>query len=725
MDDSTVIELEHISMKYRTASEKLLTLKEYAVAAAKRKLKYQDFWVFRDVNLSIQKGDIIGIIGRNGAGKSTLLKIIAGVLEPTKGQVLVKGNIVPMLELGSGFDIDLTGRENIFLNGAILGYSEQFLKEKYDEIVEFSELGSFIENSIRSYSSGMLMRLAFSIATVVNPEVLIVDEILAVGDEAFQQKSKRRMLSLMSGGTTVLFVSHSLGQVRELCNKVAWLEDGKLRMYGDTKTVCDAYHESNDLDSVMNMEESGLYENHMDRSARDVLYVYGRREYNYYWRVGIGKEQLLSCGISSGEIWHENITDNLADQFSVFIFIECMRSQRIEAFIKLVKTRNKKVVFDVTERDDRQLELIEACKRYVDSVLLADETLGSLFGGTINRFILPYMANDRIAQLAMREKYERDVMPGMKLGDFDSEEMKLRYKQACVRRQEHINIGYRILCLTQSSAEDKSKMTDTVIRLDKIHHPDHQWDIRSIYDDYDNEYDTLPGLIASYDLITFPHTGGSYNGAEERFKVVAGLTGVPVAYLIDGTDRFAYEISHDCEKKETTRLAIHLGYHLGNFIKNLCGKRYAFLINLDDHNMPDSISELMVRLCSRGDDVVILDGGDRNISSLYNNLIPIVNLKQKYITVHFDVMITVGWECFEYLRQYPYTKEKYNYIEEFCIDQYDPGDIRRFRISQAIYDSDCGVCIVSDKEEITGVYKQMYGIEVQPLSAVMHFDQND
>lgn len=169
------------------------------------------------------------------------MKVISGILKPTEGAVEVRGNIVPMLELGSGFDFDLTGRENIYLNGSILGYSRKFLDEKYDAIVDFSELGEFIEMPIRNYSSGMMMRLAFSIATVVNPEILIVDEILAVGDEAFQRKSRQRMLELMGGGTTVLFVSHSLDQVREMCDRVLWLDHGQVKMIGETKEVCDAY----------------------------------------------------------------------------------------------------------------------------------------------------------------------------------------------------------------------------------------------------------------------------------------------------------------------------------------------------------------------------------------------------------------------------------------------------------------------------------------------------
>ena len=219
----------------------MLSIKEYLVQLIKGKLRYHEFWALRDVSFEVNKGEVLGIVGNNGAGKSTLLKIISGILKPTEGSVQVFGNVVPMLELGSGFDFDLTGRENIFLNGAILGHSERFLKDKYDEIVAFSELGQFIDVPLRNYSSGMVMRLAFSVATVVNPDILIVDEILAVGDATFQAKSRARMMELMSGGTTVLFVSHSIEQIRGMCDKVIWLDHGHMKMIGDTKTVCDAY----------------------------------------------------------------------------------------------------------------------------------------------------------------------------------------------------------------------------------------------------------------------------------------------------------------------------------------------------------------------------------------------------------------------------------------------------------------------------------------------------
>lgn len=239
----TIVKLDDISLKFNIDNNRATSLKEFVVRWIKRDLKHGEFWALKHVSFEVEKGDVLGIIGHNGAGKSTLLKVISGIMKPTKGKVEAKGNIVPMLELGSGFDMELSGRENIFLNGAILGYTEKFLKEKYDEIVEFSELGEFIEVPIRTYSSGMLARLAFSVACVVEPEILIVDEILSVGDADFQEKSRKRMMELMAGGTTVFFVSHNLDQIKEMCNKVLWLEHGTTIMFGATREICERYEQ--------------------------------------------------------------------------------------------------------------------------------------------------------------------------------------------------------------------------------------------------------------------------------------------------------------------------------------------------------------------------------------------------------------------------------------------------------------------------------------------------
>ena len=239
-----MIEVKNVTMKFRMSDEPINSLKEIFTTAITGKLRFNEFLALDNVSFDLEKGKTLGLIGNNGAGKSTTLKLISGILKPTSGTIITRGNVVPMLELGAGFDLELTGKENIYLNGAILGYSKEYLTSKYDEIVEFAEIQDFIDMPIRNYSSGMMARLAFSIASVVHPEILIVDEILAVGDTAFQEKSFNRMKELMSGGATVLFVSHDLEKIEEMCDKVIWLNHGKVVEIGDPKELCDKYRET-------------------------------------------------------------------------------------------------------------------------------------------------------------------------------------------------------------------------------------------------------------------------------------------------------------------------------------------------------------------------------------------------------------------------------------------------------------------------------------------------
>lgn len=241
MPTTPMIEVSHVSMDFLLDRNSTTNLKEFILNKLHGQSRLERFHALQDVTFTVPKGSVVGLIGQNGAGKSTLLKIISGVYQPTSGHTAVHGQLVPMLELGSGFDAELTGQENILLNGAILGYSKEFLLAHQQEMIDYSELGDFIHMPLKTYSSGMMARLAFSIATVVQPDVLIVDEILAVGDERFQRKSRARMMELMSGGTTVLFVSHNLQQIRDMCSQVIWLEHGQLRAQGDTKSLCDAY----------------------------------------------------------------------------------------------------------------------------------------------------------------------------------------------------------------------------------------------------------------------------------------------------------------------------------------------------------------------------------------------------------------------------------------------------------------------------------------------------
>lgn len=235
------VEVKDVSILFNLNKEKVDNLKEYFVKFVTHKLMFTEFWALRDISFTVEKGERLGILGFNGAGKSTLLKTIAGVLKPTKGSVKVHGVIAPLIELGAGFDSNYSGKENIFLYGATMGYSRKYIQEKYDEIVEFSELKDFIDVPIKNYSSGMKARLGFAIATAVEPEVLILDEVLSVGDAKFRRKSEAKVTSMFDKGVTVLFVSHSTEQVRRLCDKAIILEKGKIIAQGEVNEICDLY----------------------------------------------------------------------------------------------------------------------------------------------------------------------------------------------------------------------------------------------------------------------------------------------------------------------------------------------------------------------------------------------------------------------------------------------------------------------------------------------------
>lgn len=241
-DAKVMIDVDHVTMAFNIASEQLNSLKEYAIALSRRELRFKEFLALDDVSFQVKQGDVFGILGTNGSGKSTILKIIAGVLEPTRGSCTVTGSIAPLIELGAGFDLELTARENIFLNGALLGYSKKFIEQHFEEIVDFAEVHDFLDMPMKNYSSGMVARIAFAIATVIVPDVLIVDEVLSVGDFMFQQKCERRIQSLIKEhGVTVLIVSHNNDQIERLCNKAVWIEKGHLRCIGDAREVCEVY----------------------------------------------------------------------------------------------------------------------------------------------------------------------------------------------------------------------------------------------------------------------------------------------------------------------------------------------------------------------------------------------------------------------------------------------------------------------------------------------------
>lgn len=239
-----VIIVDNVTMRFNMPKEKVDSMKEYLIRFAKRQLQFDEFIALSNVSLTIKKGEVVGLIGLNGSGKSTLLKIISGILKPSEGAATTIGSISPLIELGAGFDMDLTARENVFLNGSVLGYSKKTMEEKYDEIIDFAELRDFQDVAIKNYSSGMIARLGFSIATITRPEILIVDEILSVGDFLFQKKCENRIQEMMNGGTTVLIVSHTISQIERLCDRVVWLEKGHIKAIGATQEICDVYKNS-------------------------------------------------------------------------------------------------------------------------------------------------------------------------------------------------------------------------------------------------------------------------------------------------------------------------------------------------------------------------------------------------------------------------------------------------------------------------------------------------
>ena len=266
-----IIDVDHVSIRFNLANQKVNNLKEYTIKLLKHELMFQEFFALKDVNLHVKKGESWGLIGTNGSGKSTLLKTITGILKPYEGSVKVRGKIAPMIELGAGFDMELTARENIFLNGAVLGHSNAFMEEHFDDIVSFAGLGKFLDSPIKNFSSGMKARLGFAVATMVDPEILIVDEVLSVGDYQFRKKCNERMEEMLSGGTTLLYVSHNINSVKKLCDHAIWLDRGDVIMAGDAREVCDAY--STRQEQIVLIEKKEKEERKMQKSGNKYDYL--------------------------------------------------------------------------------------------------------------------------------------------------------------------------------------------------------------------------------------------------------------------------------------------------------------------------------------------------------------------------------------------------------------------------------------------------------------------
>ena len=319
-----VIDVDHVSIRFNLASEKVNNLKEYAIKMAKHQLMFQEFMALKDVNLHVKKGDSWGLIGTNGSGKSTLLKTITGILKPYQGSVKVRGQIAPMIELGAGFDMELTARENIYLNGAVLGHSREFMEEHFEEIVEFAGIRDFLDSPIKNFSSGMKARLGFSVATMVDPEILIVDEVLSVGDYQFRKKCSERMEEMLSGGTTLLYVSHSIDSVKQLCSNAMWLDHGEVIMAGDSREVCDAYSTRQEQLFRVEKKEKEVKKAEKTKSKYDYLVVgaglYGAVFAREAYRAGKRCLVIDKRDHIGGNVYTENVDDINVHRYGAHIF---------------------------------------------------------------------------------------------------------------------------------------------------------------------------------------------------------------------------------------------------------------------------------------------------------------------------------------------------------------------------------------------------------------------
>lgn len=704
-----MIKVENISMKFRMTNDNMSSLKEFAIAALKHKINYNDFWVFKNINFEVKKGEVVGIVGRNGAGKSTILKIISGILTPTTGKVTLNGNVVPMLELGSGFDQDLTGRENIFLNGSILGYSEEFLKEKYDEIVEFSELGEFIESPIRNYSSGMMMRLAFSIATIVQPEILIVDEILAVGDEAFQKKSKRKMLELMGGGTTVLFVSHSIDQIREMCNRVIWLEKGEVKMEGETKMVCDAYQKY--INPVADDGDKKHKASDAPKFFSDVLFIYGEDEEAYDWRVTNIREQLQTGQMNSNEVYYENLSQDLVKKYRIFIFVGCSEEEGIIDFIKLAKKLNKTVIVDINKCNSdviyfkHQNELLENVREYCDGVMVSNTYLQETYNAIGYTTILnELVTSERIAEYAAWSIYDRDVLPNMKT-KYMSEDELINYNKACLVRNNRLSDGIRIGFFGDTLISDRFNLIiNNVVDLMKnngtlkLYAEDLEQRLPAELENYRSriifksltEKEDILRDFAEVDIAVFATRDAiEENDIIIKNEIYAGLVKVPYLAYSDNNSLEKDNVFNDLQSFESElqrlidnrKLCEEIGQKLYVTIRNEkcaiynCDEIVKVLKNLISENMIFSVVgdywspinyqvfEKAAQLQMAGKDVTIVCMGKEQKDIVVDDvLLPVVSRELIYFNADVDCSLATDCEGILWLQDYARAKKMYYYV---------------------------------------------------------------
>lgn len=757
-----MIQVENVSMRFRMANDRIVSLKEYAIALLKRRLNYRDFWVFQDISFQVGKGEVVGIIGKNGAGKSTLLKIIAGVLTPTKGEVIRNGNVVPMLELGSGFDVELSGRENIFLNGSILGYSKEFLEEKYEEILEFSELQEFIEMPIRNYSSGMLMRLAFSIATIVKPEILIVDEILAVGDEAFQKKSKRKMLELMSGGTTVLFVSHSMEQIREMCHRVVWLEQGKVNMIGEAKKVCDAYQES--LSPSVRLEEQ-IQERKKNIDAEkyymDILLIYGEVGEDYEWRVHNQKEQLLAGNMPSAEIYYQELSEQLMAKYRVFFFVGCPNTVELKQYIKKLKQYGKTILFDCRSAEEwKNNPIFLELKEEIDGIVAATKQAAK--EARQNGFLVydnKDVCSDRIEQLSEWAVYDRDVLPQLDVNQMSGDMEVVNYYRAVKKKEERENGTVRIGCFDS----DPKKLADL---LDAVFSEETEAEvfIRSDLDDLEEnhqfqekykgmirylesmERETLPRVYADLDLVlAIVKTDQDRRDAYQQ-SIYAGLVKTPFFFWdMEGNAEnnggygikaktardFYQEVKIQYQNRDWLKewidlifyqmkeeaTAIRTGWKLAAWIREQEKPQVVFLLREEMEEEKKNHIQICAKSCrEHGMDVLLLwnegnasqKGNRRKEDRLF------FQLSRTEVSIYgsLDQVVAASWEECEFLQSYRNIGQCYFLQQDTKMEEYSSGDYARFRVMQTY--QPCMEIVLLAKEEFIKRYAAI--LEKQKIS---------
>lgn len=695
-----IIEVNHVSMRFRMASDKIQSLKEYFVARMKGRLTYKELCVFEDLNFCVEKGEVVGIIGRNGAGKSTLLKIISGVLAPTEGEAVCHGNVVPMLELGSGFDFDLSGRENIFLNGAILGYSEEFLKRKYQEIVDFAELENFIDEPIRNYSSGMLMRLAFSIATIVQPEILIVDEVLAVGDEAFQKKSKRKMLELMGGGTTVLFVSHSIGQIMEICSKVLWLEKGEIRGYGNPKEVCDAYQKALNPDAILqNPEKARLRNTDSYHYMLDVLIIYPEDELSYYSAYA-RKEQLLTGNVCAHVLCLADMKQEVIAQNRIFLFINCEVGEA-DRYVALIREFNKPCI---AECDDiRQAAEWKAAYPEIQ-ILSSDREIEKLDDACY----VPPVVSERLLQVSEWLRFDREVLPYRPASEIEGEQEMINYNRAVLEKKRHEEEGLRAAVIIDSKSEQWEKSLSTRIqhvsgyKIKEVMATDPEEVMREI-DKTDYVFDAC-------------ESGGS--AWRQYIPLLCGLTKAAYCGRIESPEELpedgrllsewtAGSKDHPGDMKSCSTL--ETGLPFSRFIRERMRPLTAFVTRKaeDIEKHPAIIQKIAESVHSGNDTVILANVAPEKYLACDDQKVPVINKAVMNILGAFDRVVVTDPDEFSFIVTYPNIKERIYFIAEWGPDQYDAGDFRRIQASQS-YMPCVPVTFWTDSEEVRHWLKNKY-----------------